>query len=158
MELKIVGQSSLNVLVGAAFIFLSSCADESSSTRERDVGTLETKALSRAGDVDDARIVSAFTSEPGSWLAYGQTYKEQRFSMLTQIGKDNVSDLGLAWTKPIGAMERMQATPLVVDGVMYVTNGLSVVYAIDAISGEEIWAFDPQTDRSYIQYLSLIHI
>ena len=58
--------------------------------------------------------------------------------MLTQIDTDNVSNLGLAWTKAIGSMERMQATPLVVDGVMYVTNGLSVVYAIDAISGKEI--------------------
>jgi len=152
MKRRIVGQSSFNALVGAAVIFLSSCADESSSTSEQNVGTSATKAISVVGDVDDARIIGAFTSEPGSWLAYGQTYKEQRFSMLTQIDRVNVADLGLAWTKPIGAMERMQATPLVVDGVMYVTNGLSVVYAIDAISGEEIWAFDPQTDRSYIQY------
>ena len=103
-------------------------------------------------NVDDARIVAASANEPGSWLAYGQTYKEHRFSMLTQINKDNVANVGIAWTKAIGAMERMQATPLVVDGVMYVTNGLSVVYAIDAISGEEIWRFDPQTDRRYIQY------
>ena len=98
MKRRIVGQSSFNALVGAAVIFLSSCADESSSTSEQNVGTSATKAISVVGDVDDARIIGAFTSEPGSWLAYGQTYKEHRFSMLTQIDKDNVSNLGLAWT------------------------------------------------------------
>ncbi|GIT39421.1 MAG: hypothetical protein Ct9H300mP8_06170 [Gammaproteobacteria bacterium] len=72
--------------------------------------------------------------------------------MLTQIDRVKSPTWALPGRSPLGAMERMQATPLVVDGVMYVTNGLSVVYAIDAISGEEIWAFDPQTDRSYIQY------
>ena len=40
-----------------------------------------------AGQVDDARVIAAAQREPGSWLAYGQTYKEQRFSMLTQINR-----------------------------------------------------------------------
>ena len=105
-----------------------------------------------AGNVDDARIIAAPQTEPGSWLTYGQTYKEQRFSMLDQINRDNVSDLGLAWAKAIGGMERMQATPLVVDGVMYVNNGTSVVYALDAVTGEEIWTFDPEIDREYSRY------
>ena len=105
-----------------------------------------------AGNVDDARIIESAIQEPGSWLTYGQTYKEQRFSQLTQIDADNVNRLGLAWAKTIGDMERMQATPLVVDGVMYVNNGTSVVYALDATTGEEIWSFDPKTDRSFSRY------
>ncbi|MDP6377642.1 MAG: PQQ-dependent dehydrogenase, methanol/ethanol family [Pseudomonadales bacterium] len=106
----------------------------------------------QAGAVDDARIIAASASEPGSWLTYGQTYKEQRFSNLTQITPDNVADLGLAWSKPIGDWNmRMQGTPLVVDGVMYVTNGWSVVYALDAVSGDEIWSYDPQVDRGYVK-------
>ncbi len=149
---KISDPLSRNLIAGVIIFFLSSCADESSSTKERSEQTPEPIATSSVGNVDDARVIAASTNEPGSWLAYGQTYKEHRFSMLTQIDKDNVSNLGLAWTKAIGSMERMQATPLVVDGVMYVTNGLSVVYAIDATSGKEIWTFDPQTDRGYIQY------
>lgn len=106
----------------------------------------------QAGDVDDARIIAALTTEPGSWLTHGQTYKEQRFSTLTQINQSNVDQLGLAWHKQIGDFNmRMQGTPLVVDGVMYVTNGWSVVYALDAATGAEIWRHDPQVDRSYVR-------
>ncbi|MEQ9450190.1 MAG: PQQ-dependent dehydrogenase, methanol/ethanol family [Pseudomonadales bacterium] len=106
----------------------------------------------QAGDVDDARVIAAPTTEPGSWLTHGQTYKEQRFSKLTQINPDNIDQLGLAWHKQIGDFNmRMQGTPLVVDGVMYVTNGWSVVYALDAATGTEIWRHDPQVDRSYVR-------
>ena len=104
------------------------------------------------GLVTDQRIIDAPKNEPGSWLSYGQTYKEQRFSMLSQIRKDNIDRLGLAWQKTIGgSTERMQGTPLVVDGVMYVTSGWSIVYALDAKSGEEIWRYDPKTDRQYVK-------
>ena len=92
-------------------------------------------------------------TSPGSWLTYGQTYKEQRFSTLDQITRENVGDLKLAWSKPIGGRsERMQGTPLVVDGVMYATNGWGVIYALDPATGEEIWTHDPQTDRTYVKY------
>ena len=105
-----------------------------------------------AGAVDDERIVRAPDVEPGSWLSYGQTYKEQRFSQLTQITPANVDQLGLAWTRPIGDWnQRMQGTPIVADGVMYVSNGWSVVSALDATTGEEIWSYDPQVDRSFIR-------
>ena len=104
------------------------------------------------GNVTDARIIAAPKAEPGSWLSYGQGYKEQRFSQLTQINTDTVDRLGLVWTKQIGDYNmRMQATPLVVDGVMYVTNGWSVIYALDATTGEEIWTYDPEVDRSSIR-------
>ena len=106
-----------------------------------------------AGQVDDERIMRAGGEEPGSWLTYGQTYKEQRFSTLDQITRDNVQDLSLAWSKPIGGpTERMQGTPLVVDGVMYATNGWGVIYALDAVTGAEIWTHDPETDRTYVKY------
>ena len=97
------------------------------------------------GNVTDARVIAAPEVEPGSWLTYGQTYKEQRFSQLTQINTDTVDRLGLAWTKQIGDYNmRMQGTPLVVDDVMYVTNGWSVIHALDATTGEEIWTYDPE--------------
>ncbi|MEC7893777.1 MAG: PQQ-dependent dehydrogenase, methanol/ethanol family [Pseudomonadota bacterium] len=103
-----------------------------------------------AGNVNDQRIIDAQRNEPGSWLTYGQTYKEQRFSELTQINRSNIAELNLAWSKPIGDYNmRMQGTPLVVDGVMYVSNGWSVIYALNATNGEEIWRHDPEVDRSY---------
>ena len=104
------------------------------------------------GQVDDQRIINAPQDEPGSWLTYGQTYKEQRFSMLTQINKTNIQELGLEWHKDIGGpTERMQGTPLVVDGIMYVSSGWSVIYALDAKTGNEIWRYDPQTDRQFVK-------
>ena len=110
-------------------------------------------ARSTSGPVNDERIKRATVDEPGSWLTYGQSYKEQRFSTLTQITRENVQDVGLAWHKPIGgARERMQGTPLIVDGVMYATNGWSVIYALDARTGAEIWTYDPETNREYVKY------
>ena len=105
-----------------------------------------------AGWVDEARLAAAGDAEPGSWLAHGQTYEEQRFSTLTQINRDTVAKLGLAWVKNLDVPFRMQATPLVIDGVMYFTDPWSVAYAVDACTGEEIWRFDPETDRAFIRY------
>ena len=104
------------------------------------------------GNVTDRRVINSPSDEPGSWLTYGQNFKEQRFSELTQINTDTIARLGLAWTTQIGDYNmRMQGTPLVVDGVMYVSNGWSVIYALDATTGEEIWKYDPEVDRSYIR-------
>ena len=103
-------------------------------------------------NVTDSRVINSSSDEPGSWLTYGQNFKEQRFSELTQINTDTIARLGLAWTTQIGDYNmRMQGTPLVVDGVMYVSNGWSVIYALDATTGEEIWKYDPEVDRSYIR-------
>lgn len=67
--------------------------------------------------IDDHRIIGSAAREPENWLSYGQDYREQRFSRLTQITPANISSLGLAWHKPIGGnTERMQGTPLVADG------------------------------------------
>ena len=104
------------------------------------------------GNVTDSRVINSPSDEPGSWLTYGQNFKEQRFSELTQINTDTIARLGLAWATQIGDYNmRMQGTPLVVDGVMYVSNGWSVIYALDATTGEEIWKYDPEVDRSYIR-------
>lgn len=104
------------------------------------------------GDVDDERIKRALIDEPGSWLSYGQSYEERRFSDLDQINRDTVSNLGLVWYHDIDQRHRLQGTPLVVDGVMYYTDSWSVVFAVDAATGEEVWTFDPQTRREFIRY------
>ena len=104
------------------------------------------------GWVDETRILAAAEEEPGSWLAHGQTYEELRFSTLTAINRDSVARLGLAWYKDLGNRHRMQSTPLVIDGVLYFTDPWSVAYALDAVTGEEIWRFDPETDRRSMRY------
>ena len=100
------------------------------------------------GAVDEARIIGADT-EPGSWLAHGRTYGEQRFSPLDSINADTVGKLGLAWYADLGTRRGLEATPIVVDGVIYTTGDWSRVYAIDAASGKTIWAYDPKVPREW---------
>ena len=98
---------------------------------------------SRPANVDGARIVAA-DSEPGNWMTYGRTYSEQRFSPLDAINADNVADLGLAWYFDLDTDRGQEATPIVVDGVMYVSTAWSKVKALDAATGKLIWAYDPK--------------
>jgi quinohemoprotein ethanol dehydrogenase len=101
--------------------------------------------------VDEARIVNA-DREAGSWLSYGRTYSEQRYSPLTRVNTQNVSQLGLAWSYEMREGRVAEATPIVVDGVMYVTSAWSIVYALNAATGEELWVFDPEVPRERGQY------
>ncbi len=98
----------------------------------------------KAGNVDGARLAKATTD--GEWLAVGRTYDEQRYSPLTKINTGNVNQLGLAWYHEFDTNRGQEATPVVVDGVMYVTTAWSKVYALDAKTGAQKWAFDPKVD------------
>ncbi|MEJ2087936.1 MAG: PQQ-binding-like beta-propeller repeat protein, partial [Gammaproteobacteria bacterium] len=111
----------------------------------QDTGTTVEEPTATAagiGLIDDDRINDA-ASEPGNWLAYGRTYEEQRFSPLTQINRDNASELGLAWYKDMGTNRAQEATPIVVDGIMFFTSTWSRVYAVRADTGEAVWSYDP---------------
>lgn len=83
------------------------------------------------------------------WPQHGLDSREQRFSELDQINVSNVATLGLAWSLDTDYRRGMQATPIVIDGVMYVTGSWSVVYAIDARSGALLWKFDPQVPKAW---------
>jgi quinohemoprotein ethanol dehydrogenase len=96
--------------------------------------------------VDTARISTASAAD--EWITYGGTYDEQRHSKLNQINKENVSQLGVAWTYDLATNRGVESTPIVVDGVMYVTSAWSVVYALDAKTGAEKWVYDPAADRA----------
>jgi alcohol dehydrogenase (cytochrome c)/quinohemoprotein ethanol dehydrogenase len=94
--------------------------------------------------VDAARLTAA-DSDNRNWMSHGRTYDEQRFSPLTQITPQTVSQLGLAWHHDLDTAHRAQeSTPLVIDGVMYVTSAWSKVFALDARTGKQLWAYDPQ--------------
>jgi PQQ-dependent dehydrogenase (methanol/ethanol family) len=93
--------------------------------------------------VTAARIEAA-DREPGSWMSYGRTYDEQRFSPLQQINASNIGQLKLAWHFDLDAAHRAQeSTPVVVDGVMYVTAAWSKLFALDPATGRQLWVFDP---------------
>ena len=82
----------------------------------------------RPADVDGARIIGA-DREPGNWMSHGRDYGEQRFSPLKEINDQNASALGLAWYYDLDTDRGQEATPIVVDGVMYVTSAWSKVFA-----------------------------
>jgi quinohemoprotein ethanol dehydrogenase len=93
--------------------------------------------------VDGARIANA-DSDAGNWLTYGRTYSEQRFSPLKQISDQNIKQLGLAWHFDLDTHRGQEATPLVVDGVMYFTSAWSKVFALNAATGSLLWKYDPK--------------
>ena len=94
--------------------------------------------------VDASRLTNA-DAEPGNWMSTGRDYMEQHFSPLKQIDATNIKQLGLAWSLDLDVPHRAQeATPLVIDGVMYVTGNFSKVFAINAKTGALIWTYDPK--------------
>src|SRR6266403_1103593 len=95
----------------------------------------------------DSASIKANTATSKDWPTYGLDYAETRFSKLNQINTDNVKNLGLMWSYNLESIRGVEATPVVVDGIMYVTASWSVVHAVDARSGKRIWSFDPGVDR-----------
>lgn len=98
--------------------------------------------------IDDDRLIRADTHE-GDWLTYGRNYREDRYSPLNQITRTSVDSLGLAWSINLGTTRGIEATPLVVDGIMYISGPWSLVYAIDVRKGALLWTFDPKVPREY---------
>ena len=101
----------------------------------------ETEA--KNGRIDQARLLAA-ENDPDNWLAYGRTYAEQRFSPLTDVNDTNVGQLGLAFSVPLDTNRGQEATPIVVDGVMYFSTAWSKVMAVKADTGEVLWKYDPK--------------
>lgn len=97
----------------------------------------------QAAAVDAQRLLNA-DSERGNWMSYGRTYDEKRFSPLDQINDSNVGQLGLQWFIDLPTNQNVETTPLVIDGVMYLTLPWSEVMALDAKTGEQLWHHDPQ--------------
>jgi quinohemoprotein ethanol dehydrogenase len=99
-------------------------------------------------NIDDKALRQA-EARAGDWITHGRTYSEARYSPLKQIDAGNVQKLGLAWAFDTQTNRGLEATPIVVDGVMYTTGSWSVVYALDAKTGQQLWKYDPEVARSY---------
>ncbi len=96
----------------------------------------------------DSQFIKKNTATSNDWPTIGLDYAETRFSKLDQINKANVKNLGLVWSYDLESSRGVEATPVVVDGIMYQSGPWSIVYAIDARTGKKLWTFDPQVDRS----------
>ena len=102
--------------------------------------------------VSDQRLVSA-DKDANNWLSHGRTYNEQRFSLLKQINLNNIEQMGLSWAFDLDGTRGLEATPIIVDGVMYVTGNWSRVYALDAVTGKLLWKYDPKVPTEWAVHL-----
>lgn len=101
--------------------------------------------------VDKQRLVDA-EQHAGDWMAPGLDLAETHGSPLDQIHVGNVKDLGLLWSHDLGTRRGIEATPIVVDGILFFTGPWSIVYAFDARSGTELWKWDPEVDKAIYGY------
>src|SRR6185436_3468242 len=97
-----------------------------------------------SAQVSSDRIAKA-ASEPGSWLTYSGNYNGNRYSTLTQITPDNVKNLELQWVNQVlsrGNNDKWEASPLVVDGVLYTVRPPNEVVALDVVTGRAFWIYN----------------
>lgn len=120
-------------VLSAVFLFLTLSAPGAFSTE--------------IAPVTQERILNAAADED-NWLAHGRDYSEQRFSPLSQISTKTIGKLGLEWYHEFESRRGLEATPLVIDGVLYTTGTWNRVYAFDATDGQLLWQYDPKVDRA----------
>ena len=112
-------------------------------------------AIAQPLKVDDAVLRKSGTATdaaPGSWLSYGKTQGETRYSPLKQIDTTNAGRLGLAWSYTVGAGGgNQEGTPLMWNNTLYGTTAWSVVYAVDARTGKELWRWDPEINQAAVR-------
>src|SRR5579871_771125 len=101
-----------------------------------------TASLAQAQVTFDRLLGSA--KEPQNWLSYSGNYNSQRYSGLTQITPANVKNLELQWMFQARSLEKFEATPLVVDGVLYTVQAPNDVVAMDAVTGRVFWMYSYQ--------------
>ena len=126
-------------------------AEAPSQDVESEPAAVAAAAAAAVAAVDSERLVAA-DSEPGNWMSYGRTYSEQRYSSLKQVNDSSVEDLGLAWYFDLDTERGIEATSIVVDGVMYLTSAWSKVYALDAASGALLWSYDPGVKKDVTRH------
>ncbi len=132
-------------LLAALALIAVGIASVTWTTREKPLN----KNINKSVQAVDTKRIASPDAEPENWLAYGRGYNEQRHSPLVQINEETVGRLGLAWSYALPTRRGLEATPLIVDGVLYTTGSWSMVYALDAATGKLLWSWDPEVPRKW---------
>jgi PQQ-dependent dehydrogenase (methanol/ethanol family) len=132
---------SIHAALLVALAALSGCSDKAAPIAEPVAAVAPTPQS--FANVDQKRLEAA-DSDPSNWMTHGGTYDERRYSALDQIKANDIGRLSLAWSYEFDTNRGQEATPIVVDGVMYVSSAWSKVFALDAASGKLLWKYDPQ--------------
>lgn len=119
----------------AAALSLTACGDKAT-------GPAAATAPAAAAQVDLARL-NGIGKEPGAWLTTGRDAGKTHYSPLDQVNRQTAARLGFAWELKTGTNRGMEATPIVVDGVMYTSGTAGRVYALEAATGHLLWQFEP---------------
>jgi PQQ-dependent dehydrogenase (methanol/ethanol family) len=99
---------------------------------------------SSAGLTADDRVLARAASDGDNWRLHGRTYDNQRFSPLTGINRKTLDKLQLVHVLHTGVANSFEATPLVIDGVLYLVTATNHVQAWDAVTGKQLWAWAPE--------------
>ena len=122
---------TLNILLATTFL-------GQLIAQEQQFETVMTPAFS---PISWERLVNA-DQEPENWLMYSGTLDSQRYSLLDEINIDNIDQLEMKWAYQIPVIDRAETVPLVVDGIMFITEAPSNVVAVDAATGRQYWRYD----------------
>jgi quinohemoprotein ethanol dehydrogenase len=106
--------------------------------------TMAAAVVAASSTIDNAALNDE--ADGRNWAAYGRTFSESHYSPLTEINRETVSRLNLAWTLDLDVTNPI-STPLAVDGVLYVAAGYSLVHAVDAKTGKLLWRYDPEVAK-----------
>ena len=108
-------------------------------------------AIAAASPTVDTQRLLLLHDEPETWLTGGRDFQQRYFSPLDQINRDNVAELGYAWHLDLPMEHGYEATPLMVDGVLYGSGPQGIAFAVDAVTGALLWEFDPQIDPQFMR-------
>lgn len=121
------------------FVLLFPASLESQDSRQRNADT--NQPAPSFSPITNERLLNS-DAEPQNWLMYSGNYFSQRYSGLDQINNENAAELEMQWAFQLRALDRAETTPVVVDGVMYVTESPSNVIALDAKTGSQYWRYN----------------
>jgi len=136
---RVPGTTALVILIAVLGLSIAMFAQQAriANTASNVVAIVTNDVLRRAGTANDAM--------PGSWLSYGRTQGETRYSTLKQIDATNAKRLGLSWAYVMGAGGgNQEGTPLMWNNTLYGITTWSVVYALDSRTGKPLWRWDPE--------------
>lgn len=137
-----------SILISSAVlisVFLVGCGD--GSRGRDDQAEISVEQQGKATSSFETRALAA-EADADNWLLHGRTYKDQRYSPLQELNTENVARLGLQWYIDLPRDGGQEATPIVIDGVMYFSAAWSIVHAVNAATGESLWTYDPQVPRA----------
>ena len=132
------------VWLGASALVFSISQCVAASAVEKRASSIDVSAV-----VSSMRINAIEENNESDWLVHGYSNREQRHSPLIKINKKNVANLGLTWSFDTDYQRGLEATPIVADGIMYVSGNWNVVYALNAATGELLWKFDPKVPKHW---------